>query len=154
MEHPKLVTYHVSLLPPYTPSLHHSINTKWQLVGVGKVHGGELPGRDMQGSVLILSLTRIFFFNGLYTCGDSSSCRRAVWEQATCGDYLNPREEATGRWTKLNSEKLRELYTASNIIRIFRTKRIRWTIHERDDTYLLTPWSRVFPEKLTSGLRS
>ena len=29
---------------------------------MGKVHGGELPGRDMQGSVLILSLTRLSFF--------------------------------------------------------------------------------------------
>ena len=45
------------------------------------------------------------------------------------------REEATGRWTKLHTEKLRDLYRASNIIRILRTKTIRWTIHERDDTH-------------------
>ena len=106
---------------------------------MGKVHGGEIPGRDMRESVLILSLTR---FSPLFFLMD---CIRVAIHLRVEEQFENrllvetistqEKEEATGRWAKLHSEKLRDLYTASNIIRMFRTKRIRWTIHERDDTH-------------------
>jgi hypothetical protein len=36
------------------------------------------------------------------------------------------RDEVTGEWRKLHSEDLRDLYSSPSIIRIFRSRRMRW----------------------------
>ena len=36
------------------------------------------------------------------------------------------RDEATGGWRKLPNEELNELYTSPNIIRVIKSRRMRW----------------------------
>jgi hypothetical protein len=36
------------------------------------------------------------------------------------------RDEVTGDWRKLHNEKLHNLYSSSNIIRMIKSRRIRW----------------------------
>jgi len=38
-------------------------------------------------------------------------------------------EEVTGEWRKLHSEKLNDLYSSSNIIRVIKSRRMRWAGH-------------------------
>jgi hypothetical protein len=39
------------------------------------------------------------------------------------------RDEVTGDWRKLHNEELRNLYSSSNIIRMIKARRMRWTGH-------------------------
>jgi hypothetical protein len=39
------------------------------------------------------------------------------------------RDEVTGEWRKLHSEELHNLYSSPNIIRLLKSKRMRWTGH-------------------------
>jgi hypothetical protein len=53
------------------------------------------------------------------------------------------RDEVTGGWKKLHSEGLRDLYSSPSIIRLFKSRRIRWVGHvakigeKRNDCRLL-----------------
>jgi hypothetical protein len=39
------------------------------------------------------------------------------------------RDEVTGEWTKLHNEELHDLYSSPSIIRIIKTRRMRWPGH-------------------------
>jgi hypothetical protein len=42
------------------------------------------------------------------------------------------REEGAGDWRRLHNEELRNLYTSENIIRVIKSRKMRWT-HGRDE---------------------
>jgi hypothetical protein len=42
---------------------------------------------------------------------------------------LIPLHEATGEWRRLHNEELNDLYSSPNIIRVIKTRRIRWAGH-------------------------
>jgi hypothetical protein len=39
------------------------------------------------------------------------------------------RDEVTGGWRKLHNEELHNLYSSPNVIRMIKTRRIRWASH-------------------------
>jgi hypothetical protein len=39
------------------------------------------------------------------------------------------RDEVTGEWRKLHNEELRDMYSSSTIIRIIKSRRMRWAGH-------------------------
>jgi hypothetical protein len=43
---------------------------------------------------------------------------------------LEPKgDEITGEWRKLHYEKLHDLYSSPNIVRVIKSRRIRWARH-------------------------
>ena len=39
------------------------------------------------------------------------------------------RDEVTGEWRKLHNEELSDLYSLLNIVRVVKTRRMRWSRH-------------------------
>jgi hypothetical protein len=55
--------------------------------------------------------------------------------------YGPKRDEVTGKWRKLNNEELHDLYSSPSVIRIIKSRRMRWAGHvarmEKRNTYRL-----------------
>jgi hypothetical protein len=43
--------------------------------------------------------------------------------------FVPKRDEVTGGWRKLHNEELRDLYSSPSIIRIIKSRRMRWAGH-------------------------
>jgi hypothetical protein len=39
------------------------------------------------------------------------------------------RDEVTGEWRKLHNEKLSDLYSLPNTVRVVKSRRMRWAVH-------------------------
>jgi hypothetical protein len=53
-----------------------------------------------------------------------------VFENRVLRRIFGPkRDEATGEWRRLHNEKLNSLYSSPNIIRVNKSRRIRWAGH-------------------------
>jgi hypothetical protein len=57
--------------------------------------------------------------------------RLRVFENKVLRRIFGPkRDEVTGGWRKLHNEELRDLYSSPSIIRIIKSRRVRWAGHE------------------------
>jgi hypothetical protein len=45
------------------------------------------------------------------------------------GIFGNKRDEITGKWRKLRNEELNGLYCSPNIIRVIKSRRMRWAVY-------------------------
>ena len=53
--------------------------------------------------------------------------RRRVFENRVLRRMFGPkRDEVTGEWSKLHNEELNDLYSSPNILRVIKSKIIRW----------------------------
>ena len=43
--------------------------------------------------------------------------------------FWSKRDEVTGEWSKLYKVELNDLYTSPNIIRVIKSRRVRWAGH-------------------------
>jgi hypothetical protein len=56
--------------------------------------------------------------------------RLRVFENRVLRRIFGPkRNEATGGWRKLHNEELRDLYSSPSIIRVMKSRRMRWAGH-------------------------
>jgi hypothetical protein len=60
----------------------------------------------------------------------SESHRLRVFENRVLRSIFGvKRDEVTGEWRKLHNEELRDLYSSPSIIRIIKSRRMRWPEH-------------------------
>ena len=52
-----------------------------------------------------------------------------VFENMVLREYLDRREEETGEWRRLHSEELNDLCSSPNIVRVIKSRRMRWAGH-------------------------
>jgi hypothetical protein len=53
-----------------------------------------------------------------------------VFENRVLRRIFGPkRDEVTGEWRKLHNEELRDMYSSLSIIRIIKSRRMRWEVH-------------------------
>jgi hypothetical protein len=53
-----------------------------------------------------------------------------VFENRVLRKIFGPkRDEVTGEWRQLHNEELRDLYSSSSIIRLIKSRRVRWADH-------------------------
>ena len=56
--------------------------------------------------------------------------RLRVFENRVLRRVFGPkRDEETGEWSKLHKEELRDLYSLPNIVRVVKSRRMRWAGH-------------------------
>jgi hypothetical protein len=52
-----------------------------------------------------------------------------VFEKRVLRRIFGPKIEEDGSWRKLHNDELRSLYSSPNIVRVIKSRRMRWTRH-------------------------
>jgi hypothetical protein len=55
--------------------------------------------------------------------------RLRIFENRVLRKIFGPKREVDGSWRKLNNDKLHNLYSSPNIVRVIKARRMRWAGH-------------------------
>jgi hypothetical protein len=55
--------------------------------------------------------------------------RLRVFENRVLGRIFGPKREKDGSWRKLHNDELHSLYSSPNIVRVIKSRRVRWAGH-------------------------
>jgi hypothetical protein len=57
-------------------------------------------------------------------------CRLRLFENRVLRRIFGPKgDEVTGKWRKLHNEELKDLYFLPNLVRVIKSRRMRWVGH-------------------------
>jgi hypothetical protein len=61
--------------------------------------------------------------------------------------FVSKRDEVTGEWRKLHNEELNDLYCSPNIVRVIKSRRIKWVGRvarmRRGEAYIRFGWGNL-----------
>ena len=92
-------------------------------------------GSDKRCQDFVFSQSVCFYFVVLYGCETWSLTLREerklrVFENMMLRRTFGPRrDEVTGEWKRLHNEELNNLYCSTNIVRVIKSRRMRWAGH-------------------------
>jgi hypothetical protein len=55
--------------------------------------------------------------------------RLVVFENRVLRRIFGPKREEDGSWRKLNNDEIHSLYSSLNIVRVIKSRRMRWAEH-------------------------
>ena len=56
-------------------------------------------------------------------------CRLRIFENMILRRIFGPKRDENGKWRRLHNEELHSLYRSPNIVRVIKSRRLRWTGH-------------------------
>jgi hypothetical protein len=63
------------------------------------------------------------------TLREEHTCKQSVQNRVLRRIFGQKRDEVTGSWRKLDNEEFHNLYSSPNIIRMIKSRRMRWAGH-------------------------
>jgi len=65
----------------------------------------------------------------LVTDNEGGKEAEGIWEHSVEENIWTRRDEVTGEWKTLQNEELSDLYSSPNIVRVIKSRRMRWAGH-------------------------